>query len=451
MTLSRRLLLAATVILFVFLGLTGLVLDRAYMYSAEQSVRERLRGQVFIMLAAADFDEQQKRLLVDEPLPDPQLSSPQSGVYAGIYASSASLVWKSPSAVGLGLPRYTRADIGQWHFEQLPDQQGRPYFSLSFAAAWEAAPGKQFGYIFQVLEDQALFKRQVSRFRNELWGWLLGVTVMLLLAQAVILGWSLKPLREVAVDLDRVKAGEADRLQENYPGEIRGLTESINTFIDSERMQRDRYRNSLADLAHSLKTPLAVLKTGINDGDIGHDQSMSEQLDRMTQIVDYQLQRASASGRTSLGTTVPLLHNIERLVNTLAKVHADRGVQCDVNIDAGLSFPGEEGDLLEMAGNLLENAYKWSQGRIHVSAIIQSTAEGKEVLQLMIEDDGKGIPLARRSEVLQRGKRADESVSGHGIGLSVVQEIVTVYGGSFAISDSKGLGGACMVVRIPLY
>jgi two-component system sensor histidine kinase PhoQ len=450
MTLSRRLLLAATVILFVFLGLTGLVLDRAYTHSAEQAVHERLRGQVFIMLAAADFDEQQKRLTVDEPLPDPQLSSPQSGLYAGIYTASAFLVWKSPSALGLSLPRYTRYEIAQWNFEQLLGKQGEPYFSLSFAVAWEAAQGQQFRYIFQVLEDHALFNRQVAGFRNELWGWLLGATVMLLLAQALILSWSLKPLREVAVDLDRVKAGEADRLQENYPGEIRGLTESINTFIDSERMQRDRYRNTLADLAHSLKTPLAVLKTGIHDADISHDQSLNEQVDRMTQIVDYQLHRASASGRTSLGATVPLLHNIERLVNTLAKVHADRGILCDIHIDAGLVFPGEEGDLLEIAGNLLENAYKWSQRRISVSATIRSAAEGKQVLQLMIEDDGKGVPQARRGEVLLRGKRADESVSGHGIGLSVVQEIVNVYGGSFVIGDSKDLGGACMIVQIPV-
>ncbi len=450
MTLRRRLLLAASIILFVFLGLTGLVLDRAYTHSAEQAVRERLRGQVFVMLAAADFDEQQQHLSVDEPLPDPKLSSPQSGLYAGIYAASGSLVWKSPSALGLGLPRSAHAEIAQWHFAQLQDEQGNPYFSMSFVAAWETAQGRLSRYVFQVLEDYTLFNRQVSGFRNELWGWLLGVTVMLLLAQAVILAWSLKPLRKVAVDLDRVKAGDADRLQEDYPGEISALTASINTFVDSERSRRDRYRNTLADLAHSLKTPLAVLKTGIDASDRNHDQSMHEQLDRMTQIVDYQLQRASATGRSSLGASVPLLENIERLINTLTKVHADKGIRCDIDIDAELQFPGEEGDLLEMAGNLLENAYKWSQGNIRVSAGIHAVSSDRKLLELRVEDDGKGIPQARRTEVLQRGKRADENVSGHGIGLAVVEEIVSVYGGSFAIDDSQDLGGACMLVSIPV-
>jgi two-component system sensor histidine kinase PhoQ len=147
---------------------------------------------------------------------------------------------------------------------------------------------------------------------------------------------------------------------------------------------------------------------------------------------------------------VPLLHNIARLVDTLAKVYADRGIQCEMRIDDGLVFPGEEGDLLELVGNLLENAYKWSQGRIRVSATILDAADDSKELQLMIEDDGKGVPQARRSDVLQRGKRADENVSGHGIGLSVVQEIVSVYGGSFVIDDSKDLGGACMLVQIPV-
>ncbi len=444
MTLSRRLLLAASIILFVFLGLTGVVLDRAYKHSAEQAVHERLRGQVFIMLAAANFDEQQKRLQVDEPLPDPRLSSPQSGLYAGIYSSQGSLIWKSPSALGLDLPLYTNDEIAQWHFQQLPDKRGVSFFSLSFAVAWEAARGQQFRYIFQVLEDRDQFDRQVSLYRNELWGWLLGVTVLLLLAQVVILGWSLKPLRQVANDLDRVKAGEADRLQEDYPGEIRALTASINTFIDSERSQRDRYRNTLADLAHSLKTPLAVLKAGINDKDSTNDQSLHEPIDRMTQIVDYQLQRASAAGRTSLGATVPLRQNIERLVNTLDKVHTGKGIRCDINIADDLEFPGEAGDLLELAGNLLENAYKWSQGRVRVTA---SMAGG--MLQIEVEDDGKGIDATQRTAVLQRGRRADESVSGHGIGLSVVQEIVTVYGGSFSVGDSADLGGARMCIRIP--
>ncbi len=449
MTLSRRLLLSASIVLFVFLGVTGLVLDRAFYHSTEDAVRERLKGQIYALLAAADFNEQQQRLNLSEPLPDPRLSSPQSGLYASIYDSSGNSVWRSQSAITLSLPRYTDDEIAKWYFQRLTDDAGAEYFSQSFTVAWESSQGRLNRYVFQVLENHHLFNQQVSRFRSELWGWLLGVSIILLLTQGIILRWSLKPLRDVALDLDRVKAGESERLRENYPGEIQGLTAGINTFIDSERAQRDRYRHTLADLAHSLKTPLAVLKSGLNDRiDTAGLANMHEQIDRMKQIVDYQLQRASAAGRTTLGVSVPLQENLERIVTSLNKVYADKRIQCDIDMDKSLQFPGEEGDLLELAGNLLENAFKWAGRHIRVSAT-QQQADGNQSLKMLVEDDGGGIPESMRNEVLQRGRRADENVSGHGIGLSVVMEIVNVYGGSFTISTSPSLKGACMIIEIP--
>jgi len=451
MSLNRRLLLSATFVLFVFLGLTGLVLDRAFYHSAEQGVRERLQGQVYSMLAAADFNESKKQIQVAEPLPDPKLSTPQSGLYAIIYSAPEQLIWKSKSSVGQALPRYSTATMADWHYEQLTGNAGRAFSSVSFAVVWEDNNQKRYQYNFQVLEDRQQFERQVSQFRNELWGWLIGVTLILLMTQGFILRWSLTPLREVAMDLIKVKAGDMQRLDKNYPQEISGLTEGINTFIDSERAQRDRYRNTLADLAHSLKTPLAVLKTGINLDAVNQEDvdDLQDQVDRMKQIVDYQLQKASASGRVTMGVTTPLLSNVKRIVSSLNKVHANEGINCQVKIDASLFFPGEEGDLLEVVGNLLENAYKWAKVNINVSAN-QKKINNKNVLQLYVEDDGNGVPEEKRQLVLQRGKRADETVSGHGIGLSVVQEIVSVYGGDFDITDSDLLGGARMIVTIPV-
>jgi len=451
MSLNRRLLLSATFVLFIFLGLTGLVLDRAFYHSAEQGVRERLQGQVYSMLAAADFNESKKQIQVAEPLPDPKLSTPQSGLYASIYSAPDQLVWESKSSVGLILPRYSSATMADWYYEQLTGEDGRAFSSVSFAVVWEDNNETRYQYNFQVLEDSQQFERQVSQFRNELWGWLIAVTLILLMTQGFILRWSLTPLREVAMDLSKVKAGDMQRLNKHYPQEISGLTEGINTFIDSERAQRDRYRHTLADLAHSLKTPLAVLKTGINVDAVNQKDidGLQDQVDRMKQIVDYQLQKASASGRTTMGVTTPLLSNVKRIVNSLNKVHANGEINCLVTIDASLVFPGEEGDLLELVGNLLENAFKWAKANITVTAS-QMKSNNQNVLQLCIEDDGNGIPEDKRQLVLQRGRRADETVSGHGIGLSVVQEIVSVYGGDFDITDSDLLGGARMIITIPV-
>jgi len=451
MSLNRRLLFSATLVLIVFLGLTGLVLDRAFYLSAEQTVNGRLQGQVYSMLAAADFNEEKKQITVAEPLPDPKLSTPQSGQYASIYSADKTLIWKSKSSLGLRLPLYRYASIADWYYETLSADDGRVYSSVSFAVVWEDEQEKRYQYNFQALEDRKQFEQQINQFRNELWGWLIGVTLVLLLTQGVILRWSLAPLREVAMDLNKVKAGEMQRLSEHYPDEISGLTEGINTFIDSERAQRDRYRNTLADLAHSLKTPLAVLKAGITIDAVNEKEikALQDQVDRMKQIVDYQLHKASASGRTTMGATTPLLSNVNRLVKSLNKVHANKNINCSLKINLDLVFPGEEGDLLELMGNLLENAFKWSNENIEVSAK-QVAVNQKSTLQIVVEDDGAGIPEAKRLLVLHRGKRADETVSGHGIGLSVVQEIVSVYDGDFDITESKLLGGAKMIIKIPV-
>ena len=396
------------------------------------------------MLATADFIEIDQRLQLGDALPGPRLSSPQSGLYAVIYRAGKGQVWKSPSAVGQDLPKYKQTKRATWFFEQLVSVHGRKYFSENFTVVWEDHFNKQFEYVFQVLEDYSIYNQQVTSFRHELWGWLAAVAVVLLLAQGFILRWSLQPLRKVASDIEAVKAGTVDRLQENYPQEIQGLTEGINTFIDSERAQRDRYRRTLADLAHSLKTPLAVLKTGLH----GQDQVLDEQIDHMRDIVDYQLQRASSAGRTTMGVHTPLLKVVERLLDSLVKVHADKSIQHQTDIATDLNFPGEQGDLMELVGNLLENAYKWARKTIRVSASVEQVYH-KRYLKIIVEDDGSGIPEDRKKEVLLRGRRADETVAGHGIGLSIVQEIVSQYGGEISLGDSP-LGGARITLSIPL-
>jgi len=444
MSLSRRLLVAASAVLFVFLGLTGLVLDRAFQSNAEQAQRDRLQSQIYALLATADFVEIDQRLQLGDALPEPRLGTPLSGLYAVIYKNVKGRVWKSPSSVGLSIPRYTQAKRAQWFFEKLVTKNGQQYFSQNFSVVWEDHLNKQFEYVFQVLEDYDVYNQQVSSFRRELWGWLVAVAAVLLLAQGFILRWSLKPLRKVASDIEAVKSGTTDRLKENYPEEIQGLTQGINTFIDSERAQRDRYRRTLADLAHSLKTPLAVLKSGLHNQ--GQNNVMDDQIDRMRDIVDYQLQRASSAGRTTMGVHTELLPVIERIVGSLKKVHADKNIQCTVKVDSELKFPGEQGDLMELVGNLLENAYKWACQEILVNARLENN---NRLLQITVEDDGAGIPDNRKQEVLLRGRRADETVAGHGIGLSIVQEIVSQYGGSIQLDDSP-LGGASIGLSIPL-
>jgi two-component system sensor histidine kinase PhoQ len=307
-------------------------------------------------------------------------------------------------------------------------------------------------YTIYVLEDTARLQNQLTVFRRALWGYLGGAASILLLLQMVILRWSLHPLRRVIEELKRVQRGIATRMSERHPRELEPLTESINAFIESERENLERQRNILADLAHSLKTPLAVLRTRLENGTDGPElrTELGEQLKRMNDLVGYQLSRAASGGHKLFAAPLPVEENAEEIVRGLEKVYASKGVLCEFEIDPEARFYGEKGDLQELLGNLLENAFKWARSRVLLTARAGAPAPNRRPgLVLMVEDDGPGIPVDRIALVLQRGVRGDERVQGHGIGLAIVQDIVRSYRGELNVGESDELGGASFEVVLP--
>jgi len=237
----------------------------------------------------------------------------------------------------------------------------------------------------------------------------------------------------------------------DYPKELSGLTRGLNTFIESERQNLLRQRNTLADLAHSLKTPLAVIRARFEvDGrNSCADEDILEQVRRMDDLVAYQLSRASVSGRATFATPVNVAQQAEVLVRGLEKVYAQKRVLCEFEIDEKARFFGEQGDLLELLGNLIENAFKWSRRRVWVTARpLHVPGALREGLELIVEDDGPGIPNDQVELLLQRGVRGDERVQGHGIGLSIVQNLVASYHANLQVGRSETLGGARFSVRI---
>jgi two-component system sensor histidine kinase PhoQ len=241
-------------------------------------------------------------------------------------------------------------------------------------------------------------------------------------------------------------------MSEAHPRELEPLTDSINAFIHSERENLERQRNTLADLAHSLKTPLAVLRSRL-DSDTGEAELRSEvdtQLRRMNDLVSYQLARAARSGHQLFAAPIAIEPQAEQIVLGLEKVYANKGVLCEFEIAAEARFHGETGDLQELLGNLLENAFKWAKSRV-----LLTVAEGQKLtdrrpgLLITVEDDGPGIAEDRIAYVLQRGMRGDERVQGHGIGMSIVQDIIKSYRGQLHVTRSHELGGAKFEVSLP--
>ena len=241
-------------------------------------------------------------------------------------------------------------------------------YTLAFGVAWEDYAGTEELYTYTVAEDTSVFEAEVDSFRSTLWRWLGGMALVLLIAQGLILRWGLRPLRRVTTDLQQIEQGHTDRLDGPYPRELSGLTSSLNSLIEHSKSVQSRYRNSLDDLAHSLKTPLAILQSSHPDGnDADTDHTLvREQVQRMDEIISHQLQRAAVSGRATLAKPVAVGKVVERLVRSLDKVYREKQPTVTLELDPSATFSGDEADLMEVLGNLLENAYKYCSRMIRV-------------------------------------------------------------------------------------
>ena len=436
-SLHSRLLLVASLVLAGFLGVTGLALDKAFRDSAEAATQERLQSYIYALLAAADEDSD-GRMVPPRELPEPRFSKPDSGLYAIITRQDTGPLWQSGSLTGRDMGDTGYQPPGERGFSRLA-RNGMQLYALAFGVAWEDDAGTEALYTFTVAEDTTVFEAEINSFRSTLWRWLGGMALVLLLAQGVILRWGLRPLRSVTADLQKIEQGRAERLEGDYPRELAGLTFSLNSLIEHSKTVQTRYRNSLGDLAHSLKTPLASLQssqTGSDAADASH-MLVSKQVERMDEIISHQLQRAAVSGRSTLAAPVAVGTVVQRLVRTLDKVYQEKAVAADLELDPEATFTGDEADLTEILGNLLENAYKYCHSAVRVGVNTNQLTGGAEI---SIEDDGPGIPADQVGILLQRGRRMDESVPGQGIGMSMASEIITLYGGDLSFDDSP-LGG----------
>jgi len=301
------------------------------------------------------------------------------------------------------------------------------------------------------LQSTAPFASEISSFSNNLWGWLLGVVIVLVVLQWLVMSWGLAPLQALARDLKAIEDGERPLLDGDYPREIQGVTRNLNLLLSSERQQRERYRTTMGDLAHSLKTPLAILRGASSslgiDASAKNIQSMQgvveEQVARMDEIVAYQLERAVTSSAAPLKQPIAIEPLVMKLISAMRKVYRDKDLELEVEVDRAI-FPGDERDVMELLGNLIDNACKYGRSKIKVQVLQPQTAG----LLIVIEDDGPGINSADRARVLGRGARLDSQQSGQGIGLAVVGEIASRYGGDIVIQASS-LGGARLVVTLP--
>ncbi|WP_415883177.1 ATP-binding protein [Neptuniibacter sp. QD34_54] len=444
-SLQGRLLIASAVILPIVLLIAGLALSKAYHSSLENSVRDRLQLQVYLLLGAVELKED--HILFPERLQEPRYEQINSGLYAAIHDQEGNILWRSLSSVLLDDPQLSEVinlsglTTGEPRFEHLEEAQ---LYRFQLRIIWETA-GKEKSYLFTVMESDDLVIRDIQAYNQQLTAWLGIIFLVALLAQTFILSWGLTPLRRLAKDLKAIEAGKAETLEGLYPDEVEPVTTNLNGLIESERKQRERYRNTLGDLAHSLKTPLAVMRGAeLEEHELPTYQSLvSEQVERMNQIVQYQLSRAVKSQNKPLGKAVAVEPIIERMLSALGKVYRNKNIVSETALADALTFYGDERDLMEVLGMIMENAFKYGHSQVAISA-----SQSDRELKITICDDGPGVTPEMRQVILQRGARLDTSIQGQGIGLSVATDIISSYQGQIEVKDSP-LGGACFVIHFP--
>ena len=446
-SLRFRLILLATLVLVVALGLVGMALNSANYRSAVSSLQARMESYVYLVLAAAEMDES-GALQVQDELGDPRLSQPGSGIFVHVQGSEQQ--WNSPSALGLSLPELAAAAAGQVVFREPTSEQ--QYFSLQYGVAWELEDESVRPVTVSVLVDAGEIAQQTRAFRLGLWRSLGTAGVILVLAQLLMLFLGFRPLRQVARDVARIESGQAPKLEGNYPRELEPLARNVNRLLETEKSNRERIRNALDSLAHSLKTPLAVIQAGLDlqGGDAA--KPMRDAAEEMHHLIATRLERARASARRTLAEPVKVRPQAKRIIDSLQKVYSHKMIEAELIMDENLLFFGEQRDLFELMGNMLDNAFKYGSGKVRMNAGAIEPEATRPGLWMSVEDDGAGIDKSQWKRLLQRGargdERANEHVGGHGLGLAIVTELVTAYGGEVSIGCSA-LGGAMLRVEIP--
>ena len=444
-SLSFRLLIAEGLVLSAFFTLVAVILEQGFRDSAEQALSDRLQVQVYELLSAAKLNNAGE-LIMPQRLYEPRFANPGSGLYGFIHEAKKKLVWRSPSAIGLDeVAAPLELNAGDSKFVGVEHNR----YALYSDVILKNTAGIEREYIFTVTEDARFVSSEVAQLQDTLRFWLLIIAVVLVFIQFAVLRWSLKPSTEHRKGFEAIEQGEKTLLDGHYPTELEGLAGNLNAFITHERAHLERYRNNLADLAHSLKTPLAILR-GCVESFSDNKETVQEQISRMNKIVEYQLQKAVANGDHKAIRTVDVSVVINKIITSLSKVYIDKGINFELSIPEHCLVYCEEGDMYEIVGNLLDNACKWCNHSVKVSISLNQRKSRRNFSVLLeIEDDGPGIPVGKFNDILKRGIRADENIHGHGIGVSVVYELIGLLSGKLEGGKSASLSGMRWSVYLP--
>lgn len=422
--------------IFILLGISAIILSHYYTQSIKESITAQLKSHVYTLLEAAEYN-QQGTMRLPRLISVPALNHVHSGVYAKVKGENGHYTWLSASIAGLEhrLPQISQTKVGA-----MVEQVKADFNTLSFTLLWEDNQGNNIPYHIVIYIKKERYQTKINTFNQQLVLLLAGVGTCLLLIQWFVLFLGLKPLSRLVDEIKAVEQGKKEQLIQSYPTELSLLTATLNSLIQYSHTNLKRYRNSLGDLAHSLKTPVAVLQAAQETDDCqALKQHLKTEVPRIYEIITYQLKRAKVAGKI-VGTRVEIEPIAQRIKQVMLKIYAEKNKHCQLKIQNQSFFYGDKADLMELLGNLMDNAWKYGGDLIIISAKMKN-----KKLYLTIEDNGQKMTISDFNNLLKRGVRLDEKTEGQGIGLNVVRDIVEIYQGEIKLTQSS-LGGLKVMI-----
>jgi signal transduction histidine kinase len=452
-SLAIRLFVSASAWVVVILVITGFVLSSVYRDATERAFDRRLNLYLRTLIAeVATPDEPPDRQF--QSLGEPLFELPLSGWYWQITRTdtdkqdvrASRSLWdkKLPKLEDQGI-ELTPAGIRLGYVEG-PEGQSLRVVERPVDLG---ADGK---FLVSVAGDATEIFDETRTFDYYLGGTFAALGIVLLLTTIFQVRFGLAPLKRISESIADIRSGRAEQLEGEFPVEIAPLARETNALIDANREIVERARTHVGNLAHAIKTPLSVI---VNEASAhGADpfaHKVLEQADVMRDQLAHHLERARIAARvTIIGTVTEVAPALEALRRTMEKIHRDRGILIEVKADSDARFRGERQDLEEMAGNLVDNACKWAASRVFIEVLVERPVEpgAAPMLRIIVDDDGRGLSEAERTQVSGRGQRLDESKPGSGLGLSIVVDLAGLYGGSLTLGGAP-IGGLRAELVLP--
>ncbi|WP_294297423.1 HAMP domain-containing sensor histidine kinase [uncultured Sphingomonas sp.] len=437
-SISRRMIAIAAAWILVLLTGGGYALDRVLTSAISGNFDNQLEFLLNTMLASAEIDSEGE-LVFNRQLADQRFLEPNSGLYwqisGGDFAPFPSRsLWDRRLATN---QKHNDQNVHIYNSTQFPDE------TLRVAEIDATVPGSPVRWRFQIAQSKIALDEQVNALRRVLVRsfLLLGAGLIVMVALQTI--WGLLPLRKLRLEIQRLREGKSTRVEGDMPLEIAPMVEELNALVAHNDRQAEEARRHAGNLAHALKTPLTVIMNAAAAGQADLAETVIREARTMRRQVDHHLARARAVGRRgSAHSRADVWPSVEAVERAVARLYPN--VRIDVDGQKDLIARIERQDLDEILGNLVENAAKYGGGSVFVTARANAG-----FVEILVEDDGMGIPEADRIRIFDRGVRLDSGKPGTGLGLAIVRDVAEIYEGTASLEESEDLGGLLVRLRLP--